>query len=117
MSIGSFSIGSRSIGLTGNVVGSLSLSFESILNTAVFGNADITPGPAQLNLSSINAENEFGQLTLANAQLIVRATGIPTTQIFGSTSLIGGVDAAGWLTGRLNIKPALTALVGVNRVH
>lgn len=97
--------------------GPVSVSAVAIASESIVSSPEFIAGPAVIYADSVPSAELFGDLTLFNVQQLIRLVGITTDESFGSTTIEGGADLSGWLTGRLNIKPALTASVGVNRVH
>lgn len=99
------------------IPGPVSISVVAIDSDAIVSSPELLAGPAVIYAGSVPSAELFGDLDVFNVQQLIRLDGISTAEAFGSTTLEGGADISGWLTGRLNIKPALTASVGVNRVH
>lgn len=97
--------------------GPVSVSAVAIASESIVSSPEFIAGPAVIYADSVPSAELFGDLTLFNVQQLISLVGITTDESFGSTTIEGGADLSGWLTGRLNIKPALTASVGVNRVH
>lgn len=99
------------------IPGPVAISAAGIDSESVVSSPELIAGPAVIYAESIPSAELFGDLNLFNVQQLIRLVGIDTAEAFGSTTVEGGADLSGWLTGRINIKPALTASVGVNRVH
>lgn len=99
------------------IPGPVSVSAVSIASESIVSSPEFIAGPVVIFADSVPSAELFGDLTMFNVQQLIRLVGIATDEAFGSTTIEGGADLSGWLTGRINIKPALTASVGVNRVH
>lgn len=109
--------GAEQFGDASFIPGPVSISAVAIASESIVSSHEFIAGPAVIYADSVASAEIFGDLKLFNVQQLIRLVGIGTAEAFGSTTIEGGADLSGWLTGRINIKPALTASVGVNRVH